>query len=77
MTTDTIDEYLKLGKITAIECLEYYYSGIIECFEDEFLRRPTVADTQRLLAKAEERGFSGMLGSIDCMHCLWHNCPVG
>jgi hypothetical protein len=58
MTTYTINEYLKLGKITAIECLEYYYSDIIECFEDEFLRRPTVADTQRLLAKAEERGFS-------------------
>jgi hypothetical protein len=35
---------------------------------DEFLCRPTVADTQRLLAKAEERGFFGMLGTIDCMH---------
>jgi hypothetical protein len=29
MATDTIDEYLKLGKTTALECLEYYYSGII------------------------------------------------
>jgi hypothetical protein len=68
MVTDTINEYLKLGKITALECLEYYCSGIIECFGDEFLRRSTVADTQRLLAKAEERVFSGMLWSIDCMH---------
>jgi hypothetical protein len=33
-----------------------------------FLRRPTVADTQHLLAKAEERGFPDMLGSIDYMH---------
>jgi hypothetical protein len=77
MTAYTIDEYLKLGKTTAIECLEYYCSGIIECFGDELLRRPTVADTQRLLAKAEEREFRGMLGSIDCMHWQWHNCPVG
>jgi hypothetical protein len=77
MTTYTIDEYLKLEKTTALECLEYYYSSIIECFGDEFLRCPTVADTQRLLANAEERGFSGMLGSIDCMHWQWHNCPVG
>jgi hypothetical protein len=68
MTVDTIDEYLKLGKTTALECLEYYCSCIIECFRDEFLRRPTVTDTQRLLAKAEERGFFGMLGSIDYMH---------
>jgi hypothetical protein len=70
MAADTIDEYLKLEKITALECLEYYYSSIIECFGDEFLRRPTVFDSQRLLAKGEERGFLGMLRSIDCMH--WH-----
>jgi hypothetical protein len=32
MAADTIDEYLKLGKTIALECLEYYYSGIIEYF---------------------------------------------
>ena len=68
MTAYTIDEYLKLGKTTVLECLEYYCSGIIECFRDEFLRRPTVTDTQRLLAKLEERGFPDMLESIDYMH---------
>jgi hypothetical protein len=60
IATDTIDEYLKLEKSTALECLEYFCAGIIECFEAEFLRRPTVIDTQRLLAKAEERGFLDM-----------------
>jgi hypothetical protein len=25
MVADTIDEYLKLGKSTALECLEYYF----------------------------------------------------
>jgi hypothetical protein len=68
MDTDSIDEYLKLGKTTTQECLEYYCSGIIECFGDEFLRLTTVADTQHLLVKAEEREFLDMLGSIDCMH---------
>jgi hypothetical protein len=76
MATDTIDEYLKLGKTTALECLEYYCSDIIECFMDEFLRRPIVADTQRFLAKVEKRGFSGMLGSMDYLHWQCHNCPV-
>jgi hypothetical protein len=68
MTTDTIDEYLKLGKSTDLECVEYYCASIIECFRDEFLRCPTVADTQRLLAKAEEREFPDMLGSIHYMY---------
>jgi hypothetical protein len=68
MVVDTIDEYLKLGKTTALECLEYYCADIIECFGAEFLRRHTVIDTQRLLAKADECGFLGMLWSIYCMH---------
>jgi hypothetical protein len=68
MAAYTIDEYLKLGKSTALECLEYYSSGIIECFRDEFLCLPTIADTQRLLDKAEECGFPSMLGSIDYMY---------
>jgi hypothetical protein len=59
---------MKLGKTTTLECLEYYCSGIIKYFGDEFLRCPTVADTQRLLAKVEEYAFLDMLGSIDYMH---------
>jgi hypothetical protein len=68
MAAYTIDEYLKLGKTTALECLEYYCSSIIKYFGDELLCHPTVIDTQHLLAKVEERGFSGMLGRIDYMH---------
>ncbi|XP_020262795.1 uncharacterized protein LOC109838778 [Asparagus officinalis] len=30
----------------------------------------------RLLQKGEERGFPGMLGSLDCMHWEWKNCPT-
>lgn len=77
MAADSIDEYLKLGKSTALECVENFCEGIIDCYDAEFCRRPTVTDIQRLLAKAEERGFPGMLGSIDCMHWQWRNCPVG
>jgi hypothetical protein len=68
MAADTIGEYLKLGKSTTLEFLEYYCATIIDCFGTEFLRRPTIVDTQRLLSNAEERRFLGMLGSIDCMH---------
>jgi hypothetical protein len=77
MAANTLGEYLKLEKTTALECIEYYCSDIIECFGDEFLHRPTVVDNQCLLAKVEERGFLGMLGSIDYMHWQWHNCPAG
>ena len=48
---------------------------MVELFEDECLRSPNENDTSRLLAIGEERGFPGMLGSIDCMHWRWKNCP--
>jgi hypothetical protein len=68
MAANTIDDYLKLGKTTTLECLEYYCIHIIECFGPQFLCRPTVIDTQHLLAKAKEREFLDMLRSIDCIH---------
>ncbi|CAN1298896.1 hypothetical protein LINPERPRIM_LOCUS23989, partial [Linum perenne] len=50
---------------------------IIEVFGSEYLRKPNSNDVQRLLQlHSEVHGFPGMLGSIDCMHWPWKNCPV-
>ena len=45
-------------------------------YREEYLRRPNEADTRRLLEVAEDRGFPGMMGSLDCMHWSWKNCPI-
>ena len=34
-------------------------------------------DVARLLQIGQQRGFPGMLGSLDCMHWKWKNCPAG
>uniref|UniRef100_A0A0D3CUL8 DDE Tnp4 domain-containing protein n=1 Tax=Brassica oleracea var. oleracea TaxID=109376 RepID=A0A0D3CUL8_BRAOL len=73
---DAVDEYLRLGETTALLCLEHFVQGIIDLFGEEYLRRPTPEDLQRLLDTGEERGFPGMIGSIDCMHWEWKNCPT-
>ncbi|XP_018474045.1 uncharacterized protein LOC108845314 [Raphanus sativus] len=73
---DTYDEYLRLGESTARLCLENFTNGIIQLFGDEYLRRPTADDLERLLDIGEVRGFPGMIGSIDCMHWEWKNCPT-
>ncbi|XP_024004241.1 uncharacterized protein LOC112081640 [Eutrema salsugineum] len=73
---DTVDEYLHLGATTARKCLEHFVEGVIVLFGDEYLRRPTPEDLRRLLAVGESRGFPAMIGSIDCMHWEWKNCPT-
>ncbi|XP_062182148.1 uncharacterized protein LOC133886469 [Phragmites australis] len=55
--------------------LRKFVEAIVVLFSDEYLRAPTAEDTARLLAEGERRGFLGMLGSIDCMHWVWKNCP--
>uniref|UniRef100_A0A0D3A9C2 DDE Tnp4 domain-containing protein n=1 Tax=Brassica oleracea var. oleracea TaxID=109376 RepID=A0A0D3A9C2_BRAOL len=75
-TADTVDEYLRLGATTTRSCLEHFVERIINLFDEEYLRRPTPADLQRLLDIGEHRGFPGMIGSIDCMHWEWKNYPT-
>ncbi|XP_010451563.1 PREDICTED: uncharacterized protein LOC104733701 [Camelina sativa] len=71
---DAVDEYLRIAETMAYSCLENFVEAIINCFGDEYLRRLTPEDLQRLLDIGELRGFLGMLGSIDCMHWEWNNC---
>ncbi|XP_071741362.1 uncharacterized protein [Rutidosis leptorrhynchoides] len=44
----------------------------------EYLRKSIAEDIARLYNfHAQKHGLSGLLGSIDCMHWEWKNCPVG
>ncbi|XP_021730589.1 uncharacterized protein LOC110697530 [Chenopodium quinoa] len=74
---DAVDEYIKIGESTAIDCLFKFCRAVIEVFGDVYMRRPTNEDVQRLLRMHEEcHGFPRMLGSLDCMHWAWKNCPT-
>ena len=74
---DFLDEYLWMGESTAIECLDHFCAIVVQLFGDRYLRRPDHNDIQRLLHMHQTKhGFPGMLGSLDCMHWEWRNCPV-
>ncbi|XP_010477729.2 PREDICTED: uncharacterized protein LOC104756779 [Camelina sativa] len=75
-SADAADEYLRLAETTSHKCLLHFVEGVINLFGNEYLRRPTAEDLQRLLNIGEHRGFPGMIGSIDCMHWEWKNCPT-
>ncbi|XP_047944804.1 uncharacterized protein LOC125191317 [Salvia hispanica] len=71
---DMFDEYLQMGETTSLTVLRQFCKGIREVFGREFLH-PN--ECQRLLdMHGAVHNFPGMMGSIDCMHWEWKNCPV-
>ena len=76
VAADAIDDYVRIGESTAIESLKRFVRAVVAIFSNEYLRSPNNDDIARLLAMGTNRGFPGMLGSIDCMHWKWKNCPT-
>ncbi|GJU01398.1 transcription elongation factor SPT6 [Tanacetum coccineum] len=75
-TPDALDGYLQMRAHCARDCLDYFCMCVIDLYQPEFLRKPTLDDIQNLHAAHNRiHGFPGMLGSIDCMHWEWVNCP--
>ena len=74
--TDSVDEYIRIGESTAIESLRRFVKIVIAMFGDHYLRSLNNIDIARLLQTGKQRGFPGMLGSIDCMLWKWKNCPT-
>ncbi|KAJ0742840.1 putative harbinger transposase-derived protein [Helianthus annuus] len=74
---DTLDEYIRMSERTARLCLHKFCEWVVKLYSKRYLRRPNANDVQKLYQAHEQRhGFPGMLGSIDCMHWPWQNCPV-
>ena len=54
----------------------FFCEYVIELYGDIYLRNPTRNDVEQLYAAHQAKhGFPGMLGSIDCTHWVWENCP--
>ena len=58
-------------------CILFVYIGIIQLYRDRYLRVPTTNDLIRIYEVHEmKHSLPGMIGSIDCMHWTWTNCPT-
>jgi hypothetical protein len=65
-----------MGERTTLECVQYFTRRVVDIYGPTYLKQPNEDDIARLLGKVEQRGFSGMIGSIDSMHWEWENCPT-
>ncbi|KAE9191443.1 hypothetical protein PF005_g18844 [Phytophthora fragariae] len=76
MPADAVGEYVRIAETTAIKSLKRLCAAVDDVFGEEYLRAPTAADVEQLQVMHAKRGFVGMLGSLDCMHWAWKNCPT-
>ncbi|XP_026434786.1 uncharacterized protein LOC113332464 [Papaver somniferum] len=73
---DSVDDYTRMGATTIYMYLKRFFHTICMTFGERYLCELTPEDVQRLLQENADRGFPGMLGSVDCMQWPWKNCPV-
>ena len=74
-SSDDVDDRSRIAESTMLDILDCFCAAIIEQYGKEFLREPTEHDLGIILRDNERDGWPGMLGSIDCMHWKWKNCP--
>jgi hypothetical protein len=72
---DATDEYCRIGEATARQTLKIFCNTIDNLYANKYLRKPTADDLTRMLDINDARGFPGCIGSLDCMHWVWKNCP--
>lgn len=75
-STDSVDENLGMGEQMILKSVQHFCEAATSLFGPQYLRSPTEEDVERLLQENAARGFVGMLGSVDCMHVEWKNCPA-
>lgn len=73
---DRTDEYVRLSKSTVSIAVKRLVAFILRKYQSEYLRAPTNDDLQRIMRRNAERGFPGCIGSLDCSHWEWRNCPT-
>lgn len=73
---DSLDEYIQISEDSILDSLKQFTKSLIEEFGSDYLRTPTEIDLRRILKINTVRGFPGCIGSIDCQHWEWQNCPI-
>ena len=72
-------EYFRMGLTTARACFRTMIQCIAQsdAFKLKYMRSMNRADAYRVTAlHHNQHGIDGIIGSIDCMHIFWKNCPV-
>jgi hypothetical protein len=73
----TFIDYVQMSRRYARECCKEFDNAMRTIYMKEFLRLPTATDLKNNIVKLHKaaRSVDGMIGSLDCTHTFWKNCP--
>ncbi|KAG7356449.1 plant transposon protein [Nitzschia inconspicua] len=72
----TFIDFFQMSKEMARDCCRAFDRAIQTLYMEEYLRVPTVEDLKGINKLHQHRyGVAGMIGSLDCSHTYWKNCP--
>ena len=74
--SDHVHEYTGVAEKTASRALLKFCRWVIRTYGDEFMNTWGEAEIRKEMEVNAKRGFPGMMGSIDCTHWQWKNCPI-
>ena len=70
-------DYFQMSFTHARKCYHKFTDTITKVYAEEYLRAPDAEDLRNIFQFHElKHGKKGMLGSLDCSHSPWKNCPV-
>ena len=69
-------DYFQMSRPYARVCCIEFDNAIKTIYMREWLRLPTKADLRSIVKlHKQQHGVDGMVGSLDCSHTYWKNCP--
>jgi len=72
----TFIDYFQMSKQYARDCCKAFDHAMKAIYMEEFLRLPTSTDLKKIVKLHRSvHGVDGMIGSLDCTHTFWKNCP--
>jgi hypothetical protein len=79
VSPSALQHYYQMGETTACEAFKRFTRILVgsDNLKQRFFRSMTRNDAQKVSdLHFEKYGVHGMVGSLDCMHVPWKNCPV-
>jgi len=65
---DRADEYVRISGSTIRQALGHLTRFIVQRYQSTYLRERKIEELTIILARNEERGLPGCIGSLDCSH---------